>query len=242
MAPRRPLAEGRADVDGGAGSRGAARHRTVPDPAPGHQVALRVGSFQAVLRTDPSLFSYTHLDPGTAVLLRTAPAPPVDGDLLDLGCGWGPVAVTLAARHPDRIVWAVDADPRAIAITQENAQRLGLANVRATPPGEAAPARFAAIYSNPPVRVGKRTMRDLLIEWLPRLDAGACAYLVVKKNLGADGLARFLTDEGWPTGRLCSKRCYRVLCAEGHGEGTPPAPVPPPTRAMENPGPPLRPA
>jgi 16S rRNA G1207 methylase RsmC len=71
--------------------------------------------------------------------------------------------------------------------------------------------RFAAIYSNPPVRVGKAPLHDLLLRWLPRLAPGAKAYLVVQRNLGSDSLATWLTGQGWPARKLKSKKGYRIL-------------------------------
>jgi 16S rRNA (guanine1207-N2)-methyltransferase len=71
--------------------------------------------------------------------------------------------------------------------------------------------RFAAIWSNPPVRVGKAAMRDLLLQWLGRLDGGGTATLVVQKHLGADSLHRWLEGEGWAVERLTSRMGYRVL-------------------------------
>jgi 16S rRNA G1207 methylase RsmC len=71
--------------------------------------------------------------------------------------------------------------------------------------------RFAAIYSNPPVRVGKAALHDLLLKWLPRLKPGGRAYLVVQRNLGADSLATWLATQGYQVGRLKSKKGYRIL-------------------------------
>ena len=71
--------------------------------------------------------------------------------------------------------------------------------------------RFAAIYSNPPVRVGKAALHELLERWLGRLDAGGLAYLVVQRNLGADSLATWLSENGYPVRRLKAKKGYRIL-------------------------------
>lgn len=179
-------------------------------------VRLRLDGEEIALQTQKGLFSYGHIDPGMSVLLQLLPPPPVGGDLLDLGCGYGPIAVALAWRYPARIVWAVDVDQAALAVTRANVARLGLTNVRVAPPAEAEGIRFAAIYSNPPVRVGKVAMRALLLFWLARLRPEGRAYLVVKKNLGADSFVAYLAAEGHPTLRLRSRRGYRVLEVRGH--------------------------
>jgi 16S rRNA G1207 methylase RsmC len=71
--------------------------------------------------------------------------------------------------------------------------------------------RFESIYSNPPVRVGKAALHELLLRWLPRLRPGGRAYLVVQRNLGADSLATWLAAEGYQVNRLKSKKGYRVI-------------------------------
>jgi 16S rRNA (guanine1207-N2)-methyltransferase len=166
------------------------------------------------LRTDAGMFSPARLDAGTRLLLETAPPPPAAGDLLDLGCGYGPLALVLAARSPGATIWAVDVNERALELCAGNAHRAGLLNVRcATPDDPALPARFGLIWSNPPIRVGKAALHGLLASWLSRLAPGAAAYLVVQRNLGADSLQRWLAEAGWPARRLAARGGYRVLAA-----------------------------
>ena len=164
------------------------------------------------LATDSGVFSHSRLDRGTRVLLERAPMPPVRGPLLDLGCGYGPIALTIATRRKRLPVWAVDVNDRAVELTRRNAQAAGLGNVTACRPEEVpADVTFAGIYSNPPIRSGKGALHELLETWLPRLQPEGRAYLVVAKNLGSDSLARWLVDRGWPTTRLASSAGYRVL-------------------------------
>jgi 16S rRNA (guanine1207-N2)-methyltransferase len=164
------------------------------------------------LRTDRGVFSGSRVDPGTVVLLREAPPPPATGHLLDLGCGYGPIAVTLARRSPDALVWAVDVNQRALELVRENASALGLANLRAvTPDAVPSEVRLAGVWSNPPIRIGKEALHGLLLGWLGRLAPGARAWLVVQKHLGSDSLARWLGEQGYPTVRLSSRKAYRVL-------------------------------
>ena len=162
------------------------------------------------------MFSVGRIDPGTKVLLDDAdpPEPAADGDLLDLGCGYGPIALTLATRAPGARVWAVDVNARALDLTRANAAAAGLRNVVVARPEDVpASVRLAAIWSNPPVRVGKAALHDLLGRWLGRLDheRGGYARLVVHKNLGGDSLQRWLTGEGWAVERVRSRLGYRVL-------------------------------
>jgi len=167
------------------------------------------------VETAGGVFSPDHVDTGTRVLLDHAPPPPAAGDLLDLGCGWGPIALTLALTSPDARVWAVDVNERALDLVRRNAERAGATNLTALRPDEVpADVRFAAIWSNPPIRVGKAALHELLRSWLPRLDAGARAQLVISKNLGADSLQRWLADELGPdlvVERTANAKGFRVL-------------------------------
>ena len=164
------------------------------------------------LATDAGVFSPGRLDPGTRLLLEDAPAPPAHGDLLDLGCGYGPIACVLATRSPGATVWAVDVNERALELCARNAATAGLANVRCVrPDAPEIPARFAAIWSNPPIRIGKQALHELLRSWLSRLGPGCPAYLVTGRNLGADSLHRWLAEQGWPVTRLAARSGYRLL-------------------------------
>ncbi|OMH31176.1 class I SAM-dependent methyltransferase [Tersicoccus sp. Bi-70] len=155
--------------------------------------------------TAGGVFSPDAVDKGTAVLLRHAPEPPATGRFLDLGCGWGPMALTLALRSPEADVVAVDVNARALELVRRNATALGLDRILAAEPDEVpAEQTYDLIWSNPPIRVGKAVLHDLLTTWLPRLAPGGTALLVVQKNLGADSLQRWITDS----------------LAEQHGDGT----------------------
>ena len=175
-------------------------------------VRLRLPDLELKFQADRGVFGFRGVDLGTEVLLREAPRPPAEGDLLDLGAGYGPIAITLARRSPDARVWAVDVNERAVELTRANAAAAEATNVVASSPEEVPPdIRFDAIYSNPPVRVGKGPLHALLQEWLPRLKPQGVAYLVVQRNLGSDSLASWLADQGWRVERLKSKKGYRIL-------------------------------
>jgi 16S rRNA (guanine1207-N2)-methyltransferase len=167
------------------------------------------------LTTSNGIFSPDGIDKGTAVLLADVPAPPASGNLLDVGCGWGPIALTLALKSPGAAVTAVDVNTRCIALTNDNARALGLANVRACLPEEVDPElRFDAIWSNPPIRIGKSELHTLLMLWLPRLATGGNAWLVVQKNLGADSLQRWLAAElpgEYSVRRESTAKAFRIL-------------------------------
>src|ERR1700674_130992 len=175
-------------------------------------VHLHLSELSLDLQADRGVFGSKGVDLGTLTLLREPPPPPKAGDVLDLGSGYGPIAVALARLSPEARVWAVDVNERALELTRLNATANQAANVTASTP-DAVPdeVSFDAIYSNPPVRVGKAPLHELLMRWLPRLKAGAPSYLVVQRNLGADSLAGWLGEQGFRVDRLKSKKGYRIL-------------------------------
>jgi 16S rRNA (guanine1207-N2)-methyltransferase len=159
------------------------------------------------------VFSAGRVDPGTAVLFRATQPPATGTSYLDLGCGYGLIACALAASRPEATVWGVDVNERAVRLTAENAERIGVgARVLARTP-EAVPADvvFDQIWSNPPIRIGKPALHALLLRWLPRLAPDGVAHLVVSKNLGADSLQRWLLEQGYGCERLASAKGFRVL-------------------------------
>ncbi len=163
--------------------------------------------------TAGGVFSTGGLDLGTAVLLRTYDPPSNMTRILDLGCGWGPIAVAIAVVCEDVRVDAVDVNDRALALCAENAAAHGVADrVRTLRPEQVeATATYDEIWSNPPIRIGKDALHDLLLTWLPRLDEGGAAKLVVGRNLGADTLQRWLVDQGYQCERAASAKGFRVL-------------------------------
>jgi len=169
----------------------------------GHRLSLTSGS---------GVFARGRLDIGTSVLFRET-EPPAGGRVLDLGCGYGVIGLAIATCSPDAVVTGVDVNERAVLLANENAERLGVTDRFAAltpdrvPPG----VTYDEIWSNPPIRIGKQALHDLLVTWFPRLEPGGRAVMVVGKNLGADSLQGWLTDQGFPTTRLASAKGFRVL-------------------------------
>lgn len=165
--------------------------------------------------TDRGVFSQRRVDPGTKLLLLEAGRSPVEpSSVLDLGCGWGPIAVTLAHRHKTATVWAIDVNERARQLTTENLAAAGAAERSMVVAPEDVPAdvTFDYIASNPPIRIGKPALHALLEAWLPRISPGGVADLVVQKHLGSDSLSAWMeATHGWSVTRLQSRAGYRIL-------------------------------
>ncbi|MGJ9421947.1 class I SAM-dependent methyltransferase [Aeromicrobium sp. CF3.5] len=175
-----------------------------------HEITAQIWDRSLSFTTADGVFSRDGLDHATAVLLAES-TPPSSGRLLDLGCGWGAIACAVAAHSPDAEVWAVDSNPRALDLTRENATRHGATVHTSLPDGVPPHLQFDSIWSNPPIRIGKDALHELLLRWLPHLSAEGTARLVVGKNLGADSLQRWLIEQEWPTERVSSSRGFRVL-------------------------------
>jgi len=170
----------------------------------GHWLELTSGS---------GVFAQGRLDIGTGVLLREQSPPEEARSVLDLGCGYGVIGLAIAVAVPDCRVTAVDVNERAVLLANENAAALRLGDrFTACLPGEVeADLTFDEIWSNPPIRIGKEALHDLLLAWLPRLAPDGRARMVVGKNLGADSLAGWLSDQGYPTAKVASAKGFRVL-------------------------------
>ncbi len=179
------------------------------------QIRVTLAGREFELTTSNGIFSPERIDAGTQVLLANTPPAPPGGNVLDLGCGWGPIALTLALESPHATVWAADVNERALELVRRNAAAMGITNINAVKPQDVpADIAFTSIRSNPPIRVGKGELHAMLTRWLPRLDQETDAWLVVQRNLGSDSLQRWL--EGWlPTeftvSRAATNKGYRVL-------------------------------
>lgn len=185
------------------------------------RIRVRLAGREVEVTTAGGVFSPAHVDAGTAVLLSNTPPPPASGHFLDLGCGWGPIALSLALDAPHATVWAVDVNERALDLVRRNADALGLHNINAVGPDDVPDdVRFRTIRSNPPIRVGKNELHGLLERWIPRLDERADAWLVVQRNLGSDSLQRWLAasfDGRFSVHRAATARGFRVLKVRRHG-------------------------
>ncbi len=177
-------------------------------------VRLTLADLTVDLTTDAGIFSADAVDAGTTVLLDEVPAPPQGPvTLADVGCGYGPVAVTLARRSVEATIWAVDVNTRALELCRMNAESAGVGDrVHAVTPDEV-PAGLVldGFWSNPPIRIGKPALHTLLEGWFTRLRDGAQAHLVVHRHLGSDSLARWIATRGFSVERLISRNGYRVL-------------------------------
>jgi 16S rRNA G1207 methylase RsmC len=161
-----------------------------------HLVSFEVGGVPFQAKSESGTFSVQKLDRGTEILLRSFDAFPSEGNVLDIGCGWGPISLAVAKHRPNTSVWALDVNQRSLRLTAENAKTNGIENIRAVQADEIpGNLTFSGIWSNPPIRVGKQVLHLLMQTWIPRLEPGASAMLVVQKQLGAESFEKWLASE-----------------------------------------------
>lgn len=160
------------------------------------EIEVSLAGRELTVETAGSIFSPDRLDMGTDALMRIVPQTPETGNFLDLGCGWGPLAITMALEAPGASIYAIDVNERALELTRRNAQRLKLANIHVSNPADVpADVTFDIIWSNPPIRVGKAELHSIMQHWIPRLVVGGIGYFVVAKHLGADSFEKWLRTE-----------------------------------------------
>ncbi len=177
-------------------------------------VHLSLPDMQLTLTTDRGVFGYDRVDSGTKLLLVQVPSPSATGNLLDIGCGTGAIALTMARRSPAATVWAVDVNERARGLCRDNAERNGIGNVTVCAPDDVpVDIRFETIWSNPAIRIGKPALHAMLMRWFGQLAPSGSAVLVVHKHLGSDSLQTWLGAQGYLTTRLASSAGYRILQA-----------------------------
>lgn len=180
------------------------------------QVGLR--GKEVSVQVSNGVFSSSKLDLGTAVLLKHAPQPPENGRFFDIGCGWGAISLALGFESPNAQIYAVDVNERALELTNINAKNAGLNNIHTYLVEDAlkedSSKNIDLIWSNPPIRVGKDVLHNILLTWLPRLKVGGAAYLVVQKNLGSDSLIPWLSKnlgEDFSVEKYASSKGYRII-------------------------------
>jgi len=184
-------------------------------------VALRGREY--VFVTDAGVFSRGRVDKGTRLLIEHLPLPAA-GPVLDLGCGYGPVGVVVAAESPAARVLMVDVNERAVALARENLARNGIGNASAVVGdgfGPAAGRKFSLIVSNPPIRAGKRVVYRWVEEAYRHLEPGGRLLMVARTSQGARSLAQHMAAVFGNVREVAKGGGYRVLEAVREEQGAP---------------------
>ena len=169
--------------------------------------------------TDSGVFSRGELDQGTRLLLDAL--PPLEGDVLDLGCGWGAIGIALKKANPGARVTMLDVNLRALGLCGRNAAANGVSVECLESDGLSAVRGrlFDAVVTNPPIRAGKQKVYGMLLESAQALRPGGALYLVIRKQQGAESCIRYLKGFMEQVDKLDRSAGFWVVRAEGyHGE------------------------
>ncbi|MGG3019214.1 class I SAM-dependent methyltransferase [Geobacillus stearothermophilus] len=158
--------------------------------------------------TDSGVFSKRGVDFGTQLLIEAFEEPEVAGDLLDVGCGYGPIGLALAKSFPNRLVQMIDVNERALELARENKRANHIDNVRIYQSdlfSEVGEQRFAAVVTNPPIRAGKRVVHAIFEQSQDHLLDGGELWVVIQKKQGAPSALEKL-KELFPFVEVASKK------------------------------------
>ena len=146
-----------------------------------------------IFQTDAGVFSRGEVDTGTRLLLESLPEQ-MKGEILDLGCGWGAIGISIAKNWPETRVTMADVNTRALELSRENAKRNRAEVICAESDGMAAFAgkMFDAVVTNPPIRAGKQVIYRMFADAAEHLTPDGALYLVIRKQQGAESCIRFL--------------------------------------------------
>lgn len=147
-------------------------------------------------QSDAGVFSRNEVDFGSRVLIETFTFPGVEGTILDVGCGYGPIGLSIAKEDPNRLVEMVDVNLRAIELAKENAKANNIENVKIYESSiyENVTGEYAAILTNPPIRAGKTVVHTILKEAHEKLLPGGELWVVIQKKQGAPSAMELLKE------------------------------------------------
>ncbi|MER2127479.1 class I SAM-dependent methyltransferase [Solibacillus sp. FSL H8-0523] len=168
--------------------------------------------------TDAGVFSKSEVDFGSRVLIDTFEIPKVEGVVLDVGCGYGPIGLSIAKVNPEREVLMMDINTRAIGLSQKNAQLNGVQNVRVFESdglsAVEAGTQAAAILTNPPIRAGKETIFRFYDQAYELLVENGELWVVIQKKQGAPSTVSHLEEMFSEVDVVEKKKGYWIIRAK----------------------------
>ena len=176
-------------------------------------------SFKGVdfsLTSDLGVFSKNELDRGSKILIKTLLPLSLGSNLLDLGCGIGPIGLTLAYFTPGLNVTLSDVNTRALSLCNNNARTLKLSQrvtILQSDIYEKIEGKFDSIVSNPPIRAGKKVTYEIYRGALSHLIDGGSLYIVIRKEQGAKSVKDYLEELFGNVAVLAREKGYFVLKA-----------------------------
>lgn len=150
---------------------------------------------EVTFRVDLGVFSKDRVDFGSNVLLQNLPVFN-DESILDMGCGYGTIGLSIAKAFPKTNVLMCDVNRRAIELTNTNIMlnRISNATVIESNCYEKIDSKVDVIISNPPIRAGKKVVYDICLNAVNYLNDNGVAFYVVQKKQGAETLIKNMKD------------------------------------------------
>lgn len=166
--------------------------------------------------SDVGVFSKNEIDFGTSLLIKNFKKPPIKGDILDLGCGYGPIGITVASRYKDRKIVMADINERAVMLSKENIALNHIKNAEVMQSDRFSNLQeqsFAAILTNPPIRAGKKVIYQMFEESKEALLKNGELWIVIQKKQGAESTMEKLESLFGNVERVKRSKGYFILCA-----------------------------
>lgn len=170
-----------------------------------------------IFETDTGVFSKSEVDFGSRVLIDAFDMPKTVGDVLDVGCGYGPIGLSIAKTHPERFIHMMDINTRAIALAEKNAKLNGIQNVRIFESDgldAVGDVQAAAILTNPPIRAGKETIFRFYDTSYEKLVEGGELWVVIQKKQGAPSTVSHLEEMFSEVEVVEKKKGYWIIRAK----------------------------
>jgi 16S rRNA (guanine1207-N2)-methyltransferase len=138
--------------------------------------------------SDDGVFSKKEVDFGSKLMLELYSDPAVKGNILDMGCGYGPIGLTVAKQYSDRTVWMVDVNERALSLSKLNAKQNNVGNIKVLKSylfDELENEMYASVITNPPIRAGKKVVHQLFEQAYEHILPNGELWVVIQKKQGA---------------------------------------------------------
>ncbi|WP_409305876.1 class I SAM-dependent methyltransferase [Peribacillus sp. SCS-155] len=169
-------------------------------------------------KSDNGVFSKNEVDFGSRLLIESFDMDPdIEGPILDVGCGYGPIGLSVAAAYPERIVEMIDINTRAVELAKENAKNNGVENTNIYESDTLANvtgANFAAILTNPPIRAGKKVVQDIMEQSFKKLRSRGTLWVVIQKKQGAPSAISKLEELFGNVETVAKKKGYFILVSK----------------------------
>lgn len=183
------------------------------------RIHVNINGYDMVFTTDVGVFSKHAVDFGTKLLLESFHFPIIKGPILDVGCGYGPIGLSLAKQAPDRAIIMIDVNERAIELAKKNRQANGVNNVSVMKSDLFENIRdkhFAAILSNPPIRAGKKVVYELFRQAYEHLEPRGEFWIVIQKKQGAPSAKKELISLFGDVDVVNKSKGYFIFRAKKH--------------------------